>query len=141
PATTTTTPLDALPPCPVDALDAATGPVELTLWFGFGAEVERTLGGLVDQYNASQHRVRVQVENQASYENTITAYAQSSIADRADVVILPEYVLQQIADSGEIVPAGACIDAAQLDVTPFIPRAMQAYQSEGVQWAMPFNVS
>jgi sn-glycerol 3-phosphate transport system substrate-binding protein len=141
PPTTTTTPLDALAPCPVEALDDAGGPVEITLWFGLGAEVEAVLQGLVADYNASQDAVRVVAQNQTSYENVITAYAQSGVGARGDVVLLPEYVLQQIADTGEAVPVDACMEADDFDTSAFLDRPLEAYATGGVQWAMPFNVS
>ena len=38
--TTTTTPLASLAPCPVDALEGASAPVEITFWYGLATEVE-----------------------------------------------------------------------------------------------------
>ena len=77
-ATTTTTPLASLPPCPVDALDGATAPVEVTFWHGLGGESEDALVALTDAYNASQQRVRIRLENQGGYKQTIDKYTQSS---------------------------------------------------------------
>ncbi|MET0460257.1 MAG: ABC transporter substrate-binding protein [Ilumatobacteraceae bacterium] len=140
-ATTTTTPLSSLPPCPVDALDAVTAPVELTFWFGLGANIEGVLTDLTNQYNASQDKVHVNLENQAGYKQTIDKYLQSSQDSRPDLVMFPEYMVQQIADSGTAIPIGACVEASGLDMSPYLPRALRAYATEGVQWAMPFNAS
>ena len=140
-ATTTTTPLSSLPPCPVDALDAVTAPVELTFWFGLGANIEGVLTELTNEYNASQSKVHVNLENQAGYKQTIDKYLQSSQDSRPDLVMFPEYMVQQIADSGTAIPIGACIEASGFDVSPYLPRALRAYATEGVQWAMPFNAS
>ncbi len=38
-------------------------------------------------------------------------------------------------------PVEACIEADGYDMSTFLPRAAKAYSTEGVQWAMPFNVS
>ena len=140
-ATTTTTPLASLPPCPVDALDAATGPVEITFWFGLAGETEPALVALTDAYNASQDRVVVRVENQGGYRELIDKYVQSSQPSRPDMIMLPDYVVQQIADSGTVIPVGACIEASGYDTSPILDRALKAYQAYGVQWSMPFNVS
>ena len=140
-ATTTTTPLSSLPPCPVDALDSVSAPVELTFWFGLGANIEGVLTALTNEYNASQTKVHVNLENQAGYKQTIDKYLQSSQDSRPDLVMFPEYMVQQIADSGTAIPIGACIEASGFDVSPYLPRAMRAYSTEGVQWAMPFNAS
>jgi sn-glycerol 3-phosphate transport system substrate-binding protein len=141
PPTTTTTPLASLPPCPVDALDDADGPVELLFWHGLGTEPEETLAQLTEQYNASQDRVRVRLENQGGYKQTIDKYVQSGQGSRPDLVMIPEYMIQQIADSGTAVPVAACMEASDFDTSAFVPRVLGAYTTEGVQWSMPFNVS
>ena len=58
-ATTTTTPLDALPACPVAALADAGEPIEITFWHGLNVDNEDAVDALVDSYNASQDRVVV----------------------------------------------------------------------------------
>lgn len=139
--TTTTVPLDALPPCPVDALDAAAEPVEIMFWHGLNIDNEDSLNRLVDEYNASQDRVRVRLENQGGYKETIDKYFQSGQDSRPDLVMLPDYATQRIIDSASVVPAGACVRASGFDTSAFQPSTLAAYSTEGVQWGMPFNVS
>lgn len=139
--TTTTTPLDALRPCPVDALDADGGPVEVLMWHGLTGATKDGIEFLADRYNATQSRVRVRLEEQGSYESTFDKYVQSNQGSRPDLVMFPEYVVQQMIDSDSVVPIGACIRAADYDVSTFQPATLAAYTSAGVQWAMPFNVS
>jgi sn-glycerol 3-phosphate transport system substrate-binding protein len=145
PPTTTTTPLDSLPPCPVDALGAsgatAGEPVELVFWHGMSATLEETLIRLTEEYHAAQDRVRIRLENQGGYKQTIDKYVQSGQASRPDIVQMPEYMVQQIADSDSVVPIGACIEAADFDTSAFLDRTLDSYATEGVQWSMPFNVS
>ena len=140
-ATTTTTPLASLPPCPVDALDAVTSPVQITFWHAMTSANETALQQLTDEYNASQAKVRVQLENQGGYKQTLDKYVQSGADSRPELVMLPEYTVQQIADSDSVIPVGACIEASGYDTSAFLDRALRSYQTEGVQWSMPFNVS
>jgi len=140
-ATTTTTPLASLPPCPVDALDDVTQPVQITFWHAMSATNETALAQLTDEYNASQSKVRVRLENQGGYKQTLDKYVQSSQANRPHVVMLPEYTVQQMADSDSVIPIGACLEASGYDTSPLLERALRTYQTEGVQWSMPFNVS
>jgi sn-glycerol 3-phosphate transport system substrate-binding protein len=140
-ATTTTTPLSELPPCPVDALDGVGGPVEITFWHGLNVDNEDAINRLTEEYNASQERVRVTPQNQGSYTETIDKYYQSGQSSRPDVVMFPEYMVQQTADSGSVIPVGACIEESAFDLTQFQRSALAAYSTAGVQWAMPFNVS
>jgi len=139
--TTTIAPLADLPPCPVDALDAADGPVEITFWHGMANELEEALLDLVNGYNASQDRVVVVPQNQTAYESTIDKYIAGGIDSRPDIVQLPEYIVQSFAQSGTFVPVEACIQASGFDMAPILPRVANTYVFEGVQWAMPFNIS
>jgi sn-glycerol 3-phosphate transport system substrate-binding protein len=140
-ATTTTTPLADLPECPVDALDDVTEPVRITLWYGLSGILEEVLTDLTNEYNAAQDKVRVRIQNQGGYGDVIDKYTQSRRGGRPELVIFPEYTVQQIADSDSVIPVGACIEAGGFDTAPILERALLAYQTEGVQWAMPFNVS
>ena len=127
--------------CPVDALEAATEPVRITFWHTMQSAAGDALAALTDDYNASQDRVVVELQNQNGYEELIEKYFQSSPSDRPHLAQLPEYMLQQMADTNTVVTTTACIQTEGFDITPFLPRAMFAYQTGGVQWAMPFNIS
>ncbi len=139
--TTTQAPLADLPPCPVDALDDADGPVEIVFWHGLGNELETSLIALTDEYNASQDRVVVRLENQTSYDAAIDKYIQSSQDSRPTLVQFPEYTVQSFAQSDTLIPAQACIEASGFDTSAFLDRTLDAYTFEGIQWSMPFNVS
>jgi sn-glycerol 3-phosphate transport system substrate-binding protein len=141
PSTTVATPLDSLPPCPVDALDTATGPVEITFWHGMTADLEQALTGLTDAYNASQDRVRVTLQNQGGYEQVIDKYLQSGTDSRPELVQAPEYAVQVFRDAEAFIPIEACIEAAGYDTSTLLASAVNAYSTGGVQWSMPFNVS
>ena len=127
--------------CPVDALEAAGEPVRITFWHTMQSAAGDALAALTDMYNASQDRVVVELQNQNGYEELIEKYFQSSPGDRPHLAQLPEYMLQQMADTNTVVTTTACIQTEGFDITPFLPRAMFAYQTGGVQWAMPFNIS
>jgi sn-glycerol 3-phosphate transport system substrate-binding protein len=139
--TTTTTPLDALAPCPVDALSAADGPVEVLFWHGWTGETERAITALADAYNAGQSQVFVKLEPQGSYDETFGKYIQSGQSSRPDLVGFPEYYVQQTIDSDSVIPVGACIEADGFDTSQFRPTVLDTYNVAGVQWAMPFNLS
>lgn len=141
PPTTTTTPLDQLPPCPVEALAAASGPIEVVFWHGLNGVNETSIIALTEAYNASQDKVRVVVQNQGGYEQTIGKYLQSSQPARPDLVQMPEYMVQGMRDTESNIPIQACIEADGYDTSTFLPRALGAYSTEGITWAMPFNVS
>ena len=140
-STTTVAPLAEFPDCPTGTLDSATGPIEITFWHGMNDVLEDSLIELTDAYNAGQDKVRVTLQNQTGYDAAIDKYIQSSPESRPDIVQLPEYPLQTFAQSDTMIPVGACIEDSGFDTSPFLDRALEAYTFQGVQWAMPFNVS
>lgn len=127
--------------CPVDALDDADGPVTIQFWHTMQSAQGEAIAALAQQYNDSQDRVVVELVNQNGYEEQIDKYFQSSPEDRPELVQMPEYMLQQMADTNTVVSTTACIQTEGLDISPYLERAMVAYQTEGVQWGMPFNIS
>jgi sn-glycerol 3-phosphate transport system substrate-binding protein len=141
PSTTTPTLLDALPPCPVDALAAAGDTVEITFWHGMTANLEAALTALTDRYNAGQSKVRVELQNQGGYEQVIDKYLQSGGGGRPEMIQAPEYAVQVLRDTESFVPVEACFEPAGFDRDAILPAARNAYSTEGVQWSMPFNVS
>jgi sn-glycerol 3-phosphate transport system substrate-binding protein len=143
PPTTIPRPIDSLPPCDVDALDqaSASGPVDLLFWHALANENGRTLEALVDEYNQSQNRVKVRLEFQGGYEQTIDKYLQSNSDNRPDLVQMPEYATQLMIDAKSSVPMQACMEDAAYDSSPLLPSALENYASESIQWSMPFNLS
>lgn len=128
--------------CPVKALDQAKGPVEITMWHSMNQANEETLQALTDQYNASQSRVKVQLLNTTSYEDTFTKYrAGLSSGNLPDIVQLEDTSLQGIIDSQSVVPVAACIKADKYPTEDFIPRVLDYYTVGGTLYGMPFNVS
>lgn len=128
-------------PCPVDALDEADGPVRIVFWHAMTNTLEDALIALTDEYNASQDRVAVELQNQNGYSELIDKYFQTGTGDRPVIAQMPEYMVQQVADTNSVVPIGACIQTEGYDQSSFLPRALLAYQTGGIQWSMPFNVS
>lgn len=139
-ATTTTVAADTLPDCPTDALADADGTVELTFWHGMNGPLGEELVALADAYNASQDKVKIDLV-QGSYEETFDKYLQSDQDGRPDLLQAPEYTLQALIDTDSTVPMSKCFESAGFDTSPFMTAALGAYEAQGVQWSMPFNVS
>jgi sn-glycerol 3-phosphate transport system substrate-binding protein len=138
--TTTTVAADTLPDCPVDALKSITSPVTITFWHGMSGPLKDSLTKITNAYNKSQTKVKVKLVGD-SYENTADNYYQASAGNRPDLVQLPEYQVQAMVDTKTTVPASKCIAASGFDTSKFLPSALSAYATQGVQWSMPFNIS
>jgi sn-glycerol 3-phosphate transport system substrate-binding protein len=128
--------------CPVDALDAADGPVDITFWHAMTAANETTLEGLVDDYNASQDKVRVRLVFKGTYDESLQGYRAAARADDLpNLVQLEETAIQQMVDSETAIPAAACIAASGFDTSDLLPRVLDEFTVEDVLWPMPFNTS
>ncbi len=136
----------ALPECPLDALDDATGPVEVTLWYGgIGGVTKETMEHMVEAFNASQAKVHVSASDQGtSYAEVYRKFESAASANTdqlPDVVLLENTQLQVLADGGLILPAQSCMEAAGYDITNIEPAVRSAYSVDGVLYAGYANVS
>ena len=50
--------------CPVGALDEVTDPIEITVWHAYFALSKQAMEKTVEEYNASQDKVKVNLESQ-----------------------------------------------------------------------------
>jgi sn-glycerol 3-phosphate transport system substrate-binding protein len=135
-----------LPDCPLDALDEAEGPVEVTLWYGgIGGPTKQTLEDTVAGFNASQDEVVVTASDQgSSFAEVNRKFESAASADSGqlpDVVLLENTQLQALADSGRVLPAEACMEAAGYDLTQIEPAARAAYSVDDVLYPGYMNVT
>ncbi|MFN8038485.1 MAG: extracellular solute-binding protein [Acidimicrobiales bacterium] len=133
----------ALPPCPLDALASATQPVEVVLWHSYAAKTKEALEALAAEYNASQSKVRVRVESQGTSYNELWKKFQSAAKakDLPGIAILEDIATQAVADSGVILPAQSCIDAAKTDMSDFVKPAIDFYTVDGAFQPATVNLS
>jgi sn-glycerol 3-phosphate transport system substrate-binding protein len=130
------------PNCPLKALDNADKPVEITFWHTMTRVPEETLVRLTDAFNSSQSDVRVNLVNNNSYEDNLEKFRTAlGTGELPDIIQLPETALQQVIDSQAVLPAQACVDADDYDLSDFLPRVTDYYTVEDELWALPFNVS
>lgn len=128
--------------CPVDALDAADGPVDITFWHAMTAANETTLQALADDYNATQDRVHVQLVFKGTYDETLEGYRAAARGDDLpNLVQLEETAIQQLVDSETAIPAAACIAASGFDTSDILPRVLDQFTVGDTLWPMPFNTS
>jgi sn-glycerol 3-phosphate transport system substrate-binding protein len=130
--------------CPVDALDDADGTVEVTLWHTYVGLTNQTLNKLADDYNASQDKVKINVENQGTaYEELLRKYRQGiPTGDLPGIGVMEDTNTQFLADSGTIVPAAACAEAdGYTEYDDFLPSVIDYYSVDGVLQPASFNVA
>jgi sn-glycerol 3-phosphate transport system substrate-binding protein len=128
--------------CPVDALESASGPVEISLWYAYSGNTELALQQIVDDYNASQDAVVVRAESQGTAYEELQRKFNSAIqsGELPTIAITEDTQNQFMADSGVVVPASACLEAAG-EETDLLAGPVGYYTIEGVQWPGAFNMS
>jgi sn-glycerol 3-phosphate transport system substrate-binding protein len=147
-AGTGTAPVDTeppvdLPPCPLEALDEADGPVEVVVWHTQVAEPLDALTALVERYNSSQDRVRVRLESQGSAYGELKRKFQATLQTPGDLpalIMFDDTATQEMADSGYVLPAQSCFDAAGVDLGQFSSVATSYYTIDGVMWPVSANL-
>jgi len=131
-----------LPPCPIEALTAATAPVEVTVWHGYTAKTAEALDALAADYNASQAKVVVKVEQQTSYEELWKKYQSGIASSQLPGIAIPDdTVTKQIIDSGTVLPAQSCIDATDYDISQLLETSRSYYTIDGVLYPASLNTS
>ncbi|MCD9623619.1 extracellular solute-binding protein [Rhabdothermincola salaria] len=123
----------ALPECPLDALETATGPVEIVVWHSQLAETERTLEALVAEYNDSQDDVEVVLESQgSSYEELVRKFTQAIPTRQLPAaLVVDDTSTQFMADSGVVLPAQSCADVDDYALSQFLTTAVDYYTVDG----------
>jgi sn-glycerol 3-phosphate transport system substrate-binding protein len=132
-----------LAPCPVDAIDGATDPVELRVWFQLGGKTRETLEAQVAKYNASQDKIVVRAENQgASYEELLRKY-ESGIptSDLPDLLVAEDTATQFLVDSDTVLPAQSCLDAEDMSTDGYVQTAVDHYSVDGALYPASANLS
>ena len=130
--------------CPVEALEQADGPVEITVWHSYVALAKRTLESLADQYNSSQDQVKVTVESQGVGPQELHRKIEQAAPDRSlpALVVPDDTKTRWIADSGLFLPAEACFEAdpaAEKIREDFLPIVPASYTIDDQLWPAAFT--
>lgn len=143
-----------LPDCPLDALDKATKPVEISMWTDSVIESFKALEELAAQFNKSQDQVHVTIVRPFG-DKTVPANLHSSFfgtgaasseppaqptttiqpgLQRPAIIQFDSFRLREVADSNKVLPAQSCINASKFDTSGILPAAKAYYSIGGVQW-------
>jgi sn-glycerol 3-phosphate transport system substrate-binding protein len=132
--------------CPVEAIEEAEGITEVTVWHPWVGLSKITLEKIADDYNASQDRVRVNVENQGNNDELMAKY-ESRFGDQTslpDIVVPSETTTRFMVDSGTVMPAQACIDADAESADFYdqvLPAVISGFTVEDQLWPAAFGVA
>jgi sn-glycerol 3-phosphate transport system substrate-binding protein len=119
------------------------GPVSITFWHSMTAANEDTLKAIVQDFNASQNEVVVNLVFQGSYNDSLNKFLASlGRANELPALVQIEDVSTQLMiDSKEITPVQDLIDKDNYDLSSFEPRVLDYYRVGDRLYSMPFNLS
>jgi len=132
--------------CPVDALESATGKVEIDAWYAFQGLAAQSFEQMVADYNASQDKVVVKAANQGSYEEQLAKYktALGKPETLPELVTAEDTNTRFLVDSNSIVTAEDCLaadpEAAAL-YEDLVPAVRAAYTVDEQLLPVGFAVS
>lgn len=136
-----------LPECDVAGFDEAVaddGPVEVDLWFGgLVGSAQEAMFAITDAFNEAQGDVVVTANDQGTaYEEVYRSFESASANDQLpDAVYLQAEDFASTIDTGRVLPAEACMEAAEYDITNIEPIARNYYTRDGVLQAGYMNTS
>ena len=136
-------PAPDLPACPVDALAAANGPVEIVLWHSLSAKPAEAINAAAERYNASQTKVHLRVEKQGvAYAELLRKY-ESAMQSRSlpDLVITEDTATRFMIDSDTVLPAESCLRATGRSKGDYVPTAVDHFSLDGVLYPASANLS
>jgi len=132
----------SLPACPLKALKAAKGTVNITFWESTNNANTIVLQNITNAFNSSQSKIHVSLVAQSGYDDTWAKYtAGLSNGNLPDVAQIQDINLQEAIDTRSFLPAQSCINATHYPTSDFLPRALAYWKVNGVQEAMPWAVS
>jgi sn-glycerol 3-phosphate transport system substrate-binding protein len=137
-----------LPECDVAAFEdaVAEGPVQIDLWYGglVGAS-NQAMVNVAEDFNQQQDEVVLTIHNQGeAYEEVFRSFESAAAAGAGqlpDIVYLSAEDFAATVDSGRIMPAEACMEATDFDVTTMAEIARAYYTLDGTLYAGYMNIS
>jgi sn-glycerol 3-phosphate transport system substrate-binding protein len=116
---------------------------EITFWHAMGGTNGEVLQSIIDDFNASQDEVVVTGEYQGTYDDTITKLkaAMQSSTGFPDVCQMYDVGTKFMYDSGSVIPVQDMFESTGYDASSVMDVITSYYTVDGVQYAMPLNVS
>lgn len=125
---------------PQTAIHAQEEPIEITYWYAFGGNIEETNLALVEEFNASQDKIKVTAEYQGNYAELHSATQAAYVAGNApNVTIVEGVTMGPFGRSGILEDLHPLIerDAEQVLIDDFYPALLEnSYIGDGM-YGMP----
>ena len=129
--------------CPMGALAKAKGTTKITFWFDWGQVRGDEVRALVDRFNGSQTKVKIDA---TFHGNQYNPYAIADDYVRAvkagagpDLISANGRTTQLMIDSATTIPMAACVASDHVDLSDLLPAVRATGESGGTLVAMPWG--
>lgn len=116
--------------------------VEIDFWHSMGNKNGESLQALVDKFNTSQDKIKVNTIYQGKYEDSLTKLKTSKNSDSTPALYQSNFVSSgPIIDMDIVEPVQTFIDKEGYDLSNLDANILGAFDMDGTLYAMPFNSS
>ncbi|WP_431731866.1 ABC transporter substrate-binding protein [Bacillus timonensis] len=127
---------------PKDEGSESTGPTEIVFWHAMSGAGQEALDEIVNDFNTSQDKVKVNAEFQGTYEESLTKFrAVGGTNDAPAIIQTFEVGTKYMIDSGFIEPMQSFIDKDNYDLSQLEKNILNYYTVDDKLYSMPFNSS
>lgn len=121
---------------------AAENKTDVVFWTGLSGSAGEVIQQVVDDYNDSQDKVKVELEYQGSYEESLNKL-KTAMRTKAgpDLVQIYEAGTRTMIDSGFIIPMQTLIDEYNIDTSKLEENLLNYYTIDDMLYSMPLNTS
>jgi sn-glycerol 3-phosphate transport system substrate-binding protein len=122
--------------------EKGSGPVEINFWHAMSGAGQEVLDGIVDDFNNSQDKYKVNAEFQGTYEESLTKLRSVGGTENAPAITqVFEVGTKYMIESGFIEPMQTFIDKDNYDISQLEENILNYYTVDGKLYSMPFNSS
>ncbi|NOU96606.1 extracellular solute-binding protein [Paenibacillus sp. LMG 31456] len=120
----------------------ASGPKKVVFWHAMGGANTKVVEQMVNDYNGSQDKIKVEAIYQGSYDDLLSKLkASMGTSEGPTVVQMYEIGSRFMIDSKAITPMQNFIDLDKWDASQLEPNISGYYTLGGKLYSMPFNTS
>jgi sn-glycerol 3-phosphate transport system substrate-binding protein len=118
------------------------GPTTVTFWHSMGGAAQEALNTIVDEYNSSQDKVKINAEYQGTYDEALTKFHTVAGTDSAPTMMqVFEIGTKSMINSGFVEPIQTLVDEDGYDMSGLEENITNYYKIDDTFYSMPFNSS
>ena len=115
------------------------GPVEVTFWSSFSAELGEAMTSVVDEFNASQSDIKINNQFQGTYEETAQKITAALPANQApDMSILSEIWWFKFFAANALAPLNDLMTSSGFEKDDYVDSLINEGFRNDTQWWIPF---